>query len=133
MSPWACLREALEEQFLLGFSEAVVDRISGAFESRFLLKNLSPEWNLTGARIRGLNRRDGGPLYGASRPNRVRSHHPASPLQERDVFNDGGIMKSIIDLGSELLFDRSRVASPYVRLLVTAIGQELAQGSPGLA
>ena len=39
-------------------------------------------------------------------------------------------MKSIIDLGSELLFDRSRVASPYVRLLVTAIGQELAQGSP---
>ena len=39
-------------------------------------------------------------------------------------------MKSIIDLGSELLFDRSRVASPYVRLLVTAIGQDLAQGSP---
>jgi hypothetical protein len=39
-------------------------------------------------------------------------------------------MKSIIDFGSELLFDRSRVASPYVRLLVTAIGQELARGSP---
>ena len=39
-------------------------------------------------------------------------------------------MKSIIDLGSELLFDRSRVASPYLRLLVTAIGQELARGSP---
>jgi hypothetical protein len=39
------------------------------------------------------------------------------------------IMKSIVDLGSELLFDRSRV-SPYVRLLVTAIGQELARGSP---
>ena len=39
-------------------------------------------------------------------------------------------MKSIIDLGSELLFDRSRVASPYLRLLVTAIGQELAQCSP---
>jgi hypothetical protein len=39
-------------------------------------------------------------------------------------------MKPIIDLGSELLFDRSRVASPYVRLLVTAIGQELARGSP---
>jgi len=38
-------------------------------------------------------------------------------------------MKSIIDLGSELLFDRSRV-SPYVRLLATAIGQELAKGSP---
>ncbi len=39
-------------------------------------------------------------------------------------------MKSIIDLGSELLFDRSRVASPHVRLLVSAIGQELARGSP---
>ena len=38
-------------------------------------------------------------------------------------------MKSIIDLGSELLFDRSQV-SPYVRLRVTAIGQELARGSP---
>jgi hypothetical protein len=40
------------------------------------------------------------------------------------------MMKSIIDLGSELLFDRSRVASPYVRLLVTAIGHELARSSP---
>src|SRR5882672_3819786 len=40
------------------------------------------------------------------------------------------VMKSIVDFGSELLFDRSRVASPYVRLLVTAIGQELARGSP---
>ena len=39
-------------------------------------------------------------------------------------------MNSIIDLGSELLFDRSRVASPYLRLLVSAIGQELARGSP---
>lgn len=39
-------------------------------------------------------------------------------------------MKSIIDLGSELLFDRSRVASPYLRLLVTALGQELVRGSP---
>ena len=38
-------------------------------------------------------------------------------------------MKSIVDLGSELLFDRSRIA-PYVRLLVTAIGRELARGSP---
>ena len=39
-------------------------------------------------------------------------------------------MKSIIDLGSEVLFDRSRVACPYLRLLVTAIGQELVRGSP---
>ena len=41
-------------------------------------------------------------------------------------------MKSIIDFGSELLFDRSRV-SPYVRLLVTAIGQELARGLPWMS
>ena len=40
------------------------------------------------------------------------------------------MMKSIIDLGSELLFDRSRLASPYVCLLVTALGQELAPRSP---
>lgn len=39
-------------------------------------------------------------------------------------------MKPIIDLGSELLFDRSRIASPYVRLLIAAIGRELARGSP---
>jgi hypothetical protein len=38
-------------------------------------------------------------------------------------------MKSMIDFGSELLFDRSRVASPYLRLVVTAIGQELVRGS----
>jgi hypothetical protein len=39
-------------------------------------------------------------------------------------------MESVVDLGSELLFDRSRVASPYLRLLATAIGRELARGSP---
>jgi hypothetical protein len=39
-------------------------------------------------------------------------------------------MKSIIDLGSELLFDRSRVAFPYLRLLVSALGRELAPCSP---
>ena len=42
-------------------------------------------------------------------------------------------MKSIIDLGSELLFDRSRVASPYLQLLVAAIGQELVRGSPWMS
>jgi hypothetical protein len=39
-------------------------------------------------------------------------------------------MKPIIDLGSELLFDRSRIVSPYVRLLLAAVGQEVARGSP---
>jgi hypothetical protein len=42
-------------------------------------------------------------------------------------------MKSIIHLGSELLFDRSRIVSPYMRLLVAAIGQELVKGSPWVA
>ena len=42
-------------------------------------------------------------------------------------------MNAIIDLGSELLIDRSRVRNPYVRLLLAAIGQELAKGSPWVA
>jgi hypothetical protein len=42
-------------------------------------------------------------------------------------------MNAIIDLGSELLVDRSRVRNPYMRLLLAAIGQELAKGSPWVA
>jgi hypothetical protein len=42
-------------------------------------------------------------------------------------------MKPIIDLGSELLFDRSQIVSPYVRLLIAAISQELVRGSPWVA
>ena len=42
-------------------------------------------------------------------------------------------MNPIIDLGSELLLDRSRIASPYMRLLIAAIGQELVRGSPWVA
>jgi hypothetical protein len=39
-------------------------------------------------------------------------------------------MNTIIDLSSEVLIDRSQVRSPYLRLLLTALGQELAKGSP---
>jgi hypothetical protein len=42
-------------------------------------------------------------------------------------------MTAIIDLSSELLIDRSRVRDPYLRLMLTAIGQELAKGSPWVA
>jgi hypothetical protein len=42
-------------------------------------------------------------------------------------------MNAVIDLGSELLIDRSQVRSPYLRLLLAAIGQELAKGSPWVA
>jgi hypothetical protein len=42
-------------------------------------------------------------------------------------------MKPVIDLGSELLFDRSQIVSPYVRLLIAAIGQELLRASPWVA
>ena len=42
-------------------------------------------------------------------------------------------MNTIIDLSSEVLIDRSQVRSPYLRLLLTAIGQELAMGSPWIA
>jgi len=39
-------------------------------------------------------------------------------------------MYAIIDLCSELLVDRSRIRNPYLRLMLTAIGEELAKGSP---
>ena len=42
-------------------------------------------------------------------------------------------MNTIIDLNSELLVDRSRIRNPYLRLLLTAIGEELAEGSPWIA
>ena len=42
-------------------------------------------------------------------------------------------MKTIIDLGSELLIDRSTVRDPYLRLLLTAIGEQLVRGSPWVA
>jgi hypothetical protein len=42
-------------------------------------------------------------------------------------------MNPIIDLSSEVLIDRSRVRDPYMRLLLTALGQELAEGSAWVA
>ena len=42
-------------------------------------------------------------------------------------------MNSIIDLSSELLIDRSTIRDPYLRLLFTAIGQKLVDGSPWVA
>jgi hypothetical protein len=42
-------------------------------------------------------------------------------------------MHAIIDLSSELLIDRSRVADPYLRLFLTAVGEQLAKGSPWIA
>jgi hypothetical protein len=43
------------------------------------------------------------------------------------------VMSAIIDLNSELLVDRSRIRSPYLRLMLKAIGEELADGSPWIA
>ena len=42
-------------------------------------------------------------------------------------------MNTIIDLSSEVLIDRSRIFDPYLRLLLAALGQELARGSPWVA
>ena len=42
-------------------------------------------------------------------------------------------MDTIIDLHSEVLIDRSRIHNPYVRLLLSALGQELAKGSAWIA
>lgn len=42
-------------------------------------------------------------------------------------------MNSMIDLNSELIIDRSTIRNPYLRLLLTAIGQDFASGSPWVA
>jgi len=42
-------------------------------------------------------------------------------------------MNTIIDLTSGILIDRSQIPNPYLRLLLTAVGQELAKGSPWVA
>jgi len=38
-------------------------------------------------------------------------------------------MNTIIDVGSELLIDRSTVKDPFLRLMVAALGQTLVDGS----
>ena len=42
-------------------------------------------------------------------------------------------MNTVIDLGSEVLVDRSEMFDPYVRLLAAALGETLAEGSPWVA
>ena len=39
----------------------------------------------------------------------------------------------IVDLGSELLIDVGRIRDPHLRLLLKALGQELAEGSAWVA
>ena len=38
-------------------------------------------------------------------------------------------MNTIIDAGSELLIDRSTVTDPFVRLIVSALGKSVVEGS----
>jgi hypothetical protein len=42
-------------------------------------------------------------------------------------------MSAIVDLKSELLIDRSRIANPYLQLLLAALGKELVKGSAWVA
>jgi hypothetical protein len=42
-------------------------------------------------------------------------------------------MNTIIDLASEVLIDRSQVQNPYLRLLLTSLGREVAKGSAWVA
>jgi hypothetical protein len=42
-------------------------------------------------------------------------------------------MNAMIDLGSEILVDRSKIRVPQLRLLLNAIGQPLARGSAWVA
>jgi len=39
-------------------------------------------------------------------------------------------MDAIIDLGSEVLLDRSLIRDPYMRLIMASIGRRLVDGSP---
>ena len=43
---------------------------------------------------------------------------------------NGGPVITVIDLSCELLIDRSTLGDPYLRLLLTANGREIAKGSP---
>jgi hypothetical protein len=85
-----------------------------------LIKKRPPEWILIRC---GLPARIERPVARVSRRGIAFARDGRLQRQE-------AVMKPIIDLGSELLFDRSRVASPYLRLLVAAIGQDLVKGSP---
>lgn len=42
-------------------------------------------------------------------------------------------MNTIIDLGSELLVDRSKIRDPHFRLLLLVLGKKLAKGSAWIA
>jgi hypothetical protein len=89
-----------------------------------LLRKRSPEWNLTRRPFAC------GAAPRIARPVAPVSRYGTAIARDGRLQRQEAVIKSIIDLGSGMLFDRSRVASPYVRLLVTAIGQELARGSP---
>ena len=41
--------------------------------------------------------------------------------------------RPVIDLGSEIIIDRSGIRDPYARLMATAVGETLAGGSPWVA
>jgi hypothetical protein len=43
------------------------------------------------------------------------------------------LMDTVIDLGPELVIDRSRIRDPYLRLWLAAVGEPLAAGSPWVA
>ncbi len=42
-------------------------------------------------------------------------------------------MDTIIDLGREVVIDRSKIRDPYFRLWLAAVGEPLAAGSPWVA
>jgi hypothetical protein len=42
-------------------------------------------------------------------------------------------VNSVIELGSELLLDESRIRNPYLRLLIAAVGERVVSMSPWVA
>jgi hypothetical protein len=54
-------------------------------------------------------------------------------IAKTGVNQQEAVMNAMINLGSEVLVDRSKILNPYLRLLLTVVGEELAEGSPWIA
>jgi hypothetical protein len=99
-------------------------------------QNFSIGLNLLGGEIGNSIQDERNPSLYASKLNRlcVAPRHRACYVAHGKwarVDRLEAVMKPIINLESELLFDRSRIVSPYVRLLLAAAGgggQRLAVG-----
>ena len=70
----------------------------------------------------------------SARPAQRNGEHVKHHWPDREACMDGQTHTNVvIDLGTELIIDRSKVRDPYVRLLLAAVGEPLACESPWVA